>query len=94
VIKREKLACRHCPEGGVATAASAGQQIVEKGKLSDAVVVDVLLKKYGDHLPLYRQAAILQRDFDIEVSRAKLCQVVTAAGELLIPVLAERPTRC
>jgi len=42
VIKREKLACRKCPEGGVVTAAAGGPKIVEKGKLSDAVVVDVL----------------------------------------------------
>ena len=42
VIKREKLACRKCPEGGVATAPGAGPHIVEKGKLSDALVVDVL----------------------------------------------------
>ena len=49
VIKREKLACRKCPEGGAATAAAGGSQIVEKGKLSDAGVVDVLIKKYLFH---------------------------------------------
>ena len=70
VIKREKLACRKCPEGGVVTAAAGGPKIVEKGKLSDAVVVDVLIKKYLSHLPLYRQAADLQRDHGIEISRA------------------------
>lgn len=37
VIKREKLACHKCPEGGVVTAAAGGRKIVEKGKLSDAV---------------------------------------------------------
>jgi hypothetical protein len=37
VIKREKLACHKCPEGGVVTAAAEGPKIVEKGKLSDAV---------------------------------------------------------
>jgi hypothetical protein len=46
VIKREKLACHQCPEGGVVTAAAGDPRIVEKGKLSDAVVVDVLIKKY------------------------------------------------
>jgi transposase len=66
VIKREKLACRKCPEGGVVTAAAGGPKIVEKGKLSDAVVVDVLIKKYLSHLPLYRQAADLHRDYGIE----------------------------
>ena len=64
VIKREKLACRKCPEGGVVTAAAGGPQIVEKGKLSDAVVVDVLIKKYLSHLPLYRLICI-------EITRSK-----------------------
>ena len=35
VIKREKLACHKCPEGGVVTAAAGGPKIVEKGKLSE-----------------------------------------------------------
>jgi transposase len=88
VIKREKLACRKCPEGGVVTAAAGGPKIVEKGKLSDAVVVDVLIKKYLSHLPLYRQAADLQRDCEIEISRSTLNAAVMTAGELLLPVAA------
>ena len=88
VIKREKLACRKCPEGGVVTAAAGGPKIVEKGKLSDAVVVDVLIKKYLSHLPLYRQAADLERDNGIEISRSTLNAAVMTAGELLLPVAA------
>ncbi|HET7238410.1 MAG TPA: IS66 family transposase, partial [Terrimicrobiaceae bacterium] len=88
VIKREKLACHQCPEGGVVTAAAGGPRIVEKGKLSDAVVVDVLIKKYLSHLPLYRQAADLQRDHGMEISRSTLNAAVMAAGELLLPVAA------
>jgi transposase len=88
VIKREKLACHKCPEGGVVTAAAAGPKIVEKGKLSDAVVVDVLIKKYLSHLPLYRQAADLHRDHGIDLSRSTLNAAVMAAGELLLPVAA------
>ena len=88
VIKREKLACHKCPEGGVVTAAAGGPKIVEKGKLSDAVVVDVLIKKYLSHLPLYRQAADLHRDHGIDLSRSTLNAAVMAAGELLLPVAA------
>ena len=88
VIKREKLACHKCPEGGVVTAAAGGPRIVEKGKLCDAVVVDVLIKKYLSHLPLYRQAADLHRDHGIEISRSTLNAAVMAAGELLLPVAA------
>ena len=88
VIKREKLACHKCPEGGVVTAAAGGPKIVEKGKLSDAGVVDVLIQKYLSHLPLYRQAADLHRDHGIEISRSTLNAAVMAAGELLLPVAA------
>ena len=88
VIKREKLACHKCPEGGVVTAAAGGPKIVEKGKLSDAVVVDVLIKKYLSHLPLYRQAADLQRDCEIDLSRSTLNAAVMTAGEWLLPVAA------
>ena len=77
-----------CPEGGVVTAAAGGPKIVEKGKLSDAVVVDVLIKKYLSHLPLYRQAADLQRDCEIELSRSTLNSAVMTAGELLLPLAA------
>ena len=72
VIKREKLACRKCPEGGVATAPGAGPHIVQKSNLSDALVVDVLIKKYSSHLPLYRQQTDLERDYNIELSRSTL----------------------
>ena len=51
VITREKLACRKCPEGEF-HGCSRRPQDREKGKLSDAVVVDVLIKKYLSHLPL------------------------------------------
>jgi len=37
------------------SAASAGARIVEKGLVSDRIVIDTLIQKYSDHLPLYRQ---------------------------------------
>lgn len=86
VIKRQKMACKSCEEGGVATAPVAGPRIVEKGKLSDAMVVDVILKKYGDHCPLYRQEAILERDYGLEISRNTLGDAVMRAGDFLRPV--------
>lgn len=88
VIKREKLACHQCPEGGVATAPATGTMIVEKGKLSDAFIIDVVIKKYASHLPLYRQAEDLKRDYGIEIARPTINAAVMAAGELLRPVSA------
>ena len=61
VTKREKRACRHCEQGGVA-AAPAPARIIEKGLVSDRVVIDTVISKYSDHLPLYRQSVMLERE--------------------------------
>jgi transposase len=82
VTKREKRACPRCEEGGV-MAAPLPAKIVEKGKLSNAVVVDVILKKYREHSPLYRQGMILDRDCGVEISRATLCNGVMTSGQWL-----------
>jgi transposase len=84
VTRREKRACRDCAQG-VSTAA-VPERIVEKGLVSDAVVVDTLVSKYSDHLPLYRQSAILSRETGIDISRATMDGWVMRAGELLMPV--------
>jgi transposase len=88
VTKREKRACKCCEEGGV-TAAPAPAQIIEKGLVSDRVVIDTVISKYSDHLPLYRQSAILEREAGVEISRATLDGWVMRVGELLIPIAAE-----
>jgi transposase len=87
VTKREKRACRKC-EGGTVVTAPLPERIVEKGLASDRVVIDTVVSKYCDHLPLYRQAAILERETGIEIGRATLDGWVMRVGELLIPVTA------
>ena len=59
--KREKRACKKCEEQGVATA-PVPERIIEKGLVSDRVVIDTIVAKYSDHNPLYRQSVILLRD--------------------------------
>lgn len=85
VTKREKRACRRCEEGGVA-AATVPAKIIDKGLVSDRVVIDTVISKYSDHLPLYRQSAMLERETGVEISRATLDGWVMRVGELLIPV--------
>jgi transposase len=84
VTRREKRACRDCAQG-VSTAA-VPERIVEKGLVSNAVVIDTLVSKYSDHLPLYRQSAILSRETGIDISRATMDGWVLRAGDLLMPV--------
>ena len=87
VTKREKRACQSCEEGGVA-AAPAAARIIDKSLVSDRVVIDTVVAKYSDHLPLYRQSAILARETGLELSRATLDGWVMRVGELLTPVAA------
>ena len=86
VTKREKRACAKCEEMGVSVA-PVPATIIEKGILSDAVVVDVVIKKYCEHLPFFRQAASILRDADVAVSQSTLSSSTLAVGELLKPVV-------
>ncbi len=85
VTKREKRACPCCEKGGVA-AAPAPARIIDKSLVSDRVVVDTVVGKYSDHLPLYRQSAILEREAGLKISRATLDGWVMRVGELLTPI--------
>jgi transposase len=87
VIKREKRACRCC-QAGTVTMPPLGPRIVEKGLASDRVVVETVVAKYSDHLPLYRQTAILEREAGLEIGRATLDGWVMRVGELLQPVVS------
>jgi transposase len=86
VSKREKRACKHCEESRV-VAAPTPARIIEKGLVSDRVVIDTVVSKYSDHLPLYRQSVILAREAGIEISRATLDGWVMRVGELLLPIV-------
>jgi transposase len=82
VIKREKRGSHCQEEQGVATA-PAPAQIVPKGKLSTEFIIEVLVRKYQLHLPVYRQCAALAEDHGIELSRKTLTDAILAAGSLL-----------
>ena len=86
VTKREKRACKGCAAG--VSAAPLPERIIDKGLVSDRVVIDTLVSKYSDHLPLYRQSVILQRDAGVSISRATLDGWVMRVGESLTPVSA------
>ena len=85
LTRREKRACSTCGKGGVKTAPVA-PSIVEKSLVSDRIVVDTVIAKYLNHLPLYRQSAMLARDAGVEIHRSTMCGWVMRVGELLLPV--------
>jgi transposase len=88
VIKREKRACARCIQLGVSIAVSP-LRIAPKSIFSDEMIIDFLVGKYCDSLPVYRQCATLKRDLGIEIARSTINDGVLRTGEMLIPILAE-----
>ena len=86
VLMREKRACSACKEQGVATAA-APVRIAPKSIFDDETIVEFILRKYADSLPLFRQQAILRRDAGIDVALSTINDAVLRVGELLIPIV-------
>ena len=87
VTKREKRACRSCEDLGVVPA-PLPPRIIEKCLASDRIVIETVVSKYCNHIPLHRQSMILERDLGLKVSRATLDGWVLKVGELLIPMIA------
>ncbi|MGA3134321.1 MAG: IS66 family transposase [Terracidiphilus sp.] len=86
IIKREKRACPACVAQGVATA-PAPERIAPKSIFADDTIVEFIVRKYCDSVPLYRQRAILMRDLGIDVALTTINDAVLRVGELLIPIV-------
>jgi transposase len=85
VVRRPKYACRSCEE--VVVQAAAPERLIAGGLPTEALVAQVLVSKYADHLPLYRQAQIYARQ-GIALDRSTLADWVGRAAFLLRPVHA------
>jgi hypothetical protein len=83
VTRRPKYACRTCEE--VVVQAPAPARLVEGGIPTEATVAHVLVAKYADHLPLYRQSQIYARQ-GVNLDRSTLADWVGKAAFLLRPV--------
>lgn len=85
VVRRPKYACRACED--VVVQAPAPARLIEGGLPTEATVAQVLVSKYADHLPLYRQAQIYARQ-GINLDRSTLADWVGRAAWHLRPVHA------
>ena len=83
VIRRPKYACRACED--VVAQAPAPARLIEGGLPTEATVAHVVVAKYADHLPLYRQAQIWARQ-GINLDRSTLADWAGRAAFLLRPV--------
>jgi transposase len=83
VTRRPKYACRSCEDGVIQAPAPA--RLIEGGLPTEATVAQVLVSKYADHLPLYRQAQIYARQ-GIDLDRSTLADWVGHAAWHLRPL--------
>ncbi len=83
VTRRPKYGCRACESAMVQAAAPA--RLIEGGLPTEALVAHVLVGKYADHLPLYRQSQIYARQ-GIERDRSTLADWVGRAAAELRPL--------
>jgi transposase len=83
VIRRPRYGCRAC-ESGVMQA-PAPERPIDGGMATEALISQVLIGKYSDHLPLYRQSQIFARQ-GIELDRSTLCNWVGRACWWLAPL--------
>lgn len=84
VTIRPKYACRRCQEG--VTQAPAAPHLIEGALPTEGLIAHVLVSKYADHLPLYRQAQIYARS-GLSLDRSTLAGWVGKAAFHLAPVV-------
>ncbi len=79
---RPRLACTCCVAIGQAHLPG---RPMERGRPGPGLLAHVLVSKYGDHLPLYRQAKIFERE-GIDLDRSTLADWVGKSTALLEPL--------
>jgi transposase len=80
---RPKLSCTKCD---CIVQADAPSRPIARGLAGPGLLAHVLVSKYCDHLPLYRQSEIYARQ-DVELERSTLADWVGGSARLLQPLV-------
>jgi len=80
---RPKLSCDACDR---IVQAAAPSRPIDRGLAGPGLLAHVLVSKYADHLPLYRQSEIYARE-GVDLDRSTLAGWVGATSELLSPLV-------
>ncbi len=80
---RGKWACADCES---ITQAPVPAQVIDKGIPTSGLLAQVLIAKYADHLPLYRQEKIFERA-GLSIARSTLADWVGRCGVTLQPLV-------
>lgn len=82
---RPRCACVNCEQ---IVQAEAPENTIDKGKAGPGFLADVIIQKYADHLPLYRQSEIYKRE-GLEIPRSTMSGWVGRCVALLLPLVLE-----
>src|SRR6201997_1697606 len=80
---RPKLACAGCER---IVQAEAPSRPIQRGVAGPGLLAHVLVSKYCDHLPLYRQSEMYARE-GVELERSTLADWVGGTSQLLAPLV-------
>lgn len=82
---RPRYVCTKCDAMNQAYPVSKG---IDKGKAGFGLLSHIMVQKYCNHLPLYRQSEIYARE-SIEISRSTMSSWLRQCSELLSPLIEE-----
>ena len=80
---RPKYACRYCKDGVVSP--PPPERPIARGIAGPGLIAQIVVAKFGDHLPLYRQEDFFTRH-GLHIPRSTQCDWVKAAAVLLEPL--------
>ncbi len=80
---RPKLACQACQ---TIVQSPAPSRPIDRGLPGPALLAHVMVGKYGDHLPLYRQSEIYARE-GVELERSTLADWIGGTARLITPLV-------
>ena len=80
---RPKYACRYCKDG--VACPPPPERPIARGIAGPGLIAQIVVGKFGDHLPLYRQEDFFTRH-GLHIPRSTLCDWVRAAADLLRPL--------
>ena len=84
VTRRPRYACRRCSQA--VAQAHAPEHVVPGGLPTELFIASIIVSKFGDHLPFYRQVEIFKRQ-GIDLDRGTLGNWVGRACFHLMPVI-------
>lgn len=77
---------RHADRSAPPVIAELPPKLIEGGIATAGLLTEITIRKYCDHLPLYRQEKIFDQRHDIEIPRQSMSRWMEAVADWLKPI--------